>query len=141
MDCNDVRKKLSSYLDDELSFGEREILEKHLGLCSSCADEEKSLFLISSLMDEIPTVDISPFFAEKVIAEAKAESDKPYNLRFLKPALAGIGIIVVLLTGIFGYKDLNNIERVRYEYLKNFDDFPPDSFSYIFASSLKGEAE
>jgi anti-sigma factor RsiW len=67
-----VRKKLSAYHDDELSFRERALVEKHLGLCSPCADEERSHLLISSLMDEIETEDISPFFAERVITGAKA---------------------------------------------------------------------
>lgn len=141
MDCNDVRKKLSAYLDDELSFKERELVEKHLGLCSSCADEKRSLLLISALMDEIATEDISPFFAERVIAGTKTDGDKHRRLRFLKPTLACLGIIAILLTGIFEFKYQDRSEKVGYEYLKNFNDFPPDSFSYIIVSSLKGEAK
>jgi anti-sigma factor RsiW len=141
MDCNDVRKKLSAYLDDEFSFKERELVEKHLGSCSSCADEKRSLLLISALMDEIATEDISPFFAERVIAGTKSNSDKQQRLRFLKPLFAGLGILVLLFVGIFEFKYQDRSEKVGYEYLKNFDDFPPDSFSYIIVSSLKGEAK
>lgn len=141
MDCADVRKKLSAYLDDELSFRDRELVEKHLGVCSSCADEKGNILKISFLMDGIETEDISPFFVERVLAGTKADSDTSRKLRFLRPALAGLGIIVVLLAGVLEFKDPNRNEKVAYEYLKNFDDFPPDSFSYIFISSLKGEAK
>jgi len=143
MYCNDVRKKLSAYLDDELSFKERELVEKHLGLCSSCADEKKSLLLISSLMDEIATEDISPFFADRVTTSAKTNSKQAHEICFLKPALACLGLILVLLAGagLFEFQYLNRNEKAEYAYLRHFDDFPPGSFSYIFASSLKGEAK
>jgi hypothetical protein len=141
MDCKGIRKKLSAYLDDELSFKERELVENHLGLCSSCADEKKSLLLISVLMDNIPDEDISPFFAEKIVNSANAGIAKSHKPQFLKPAFASLGIIVILITGILEYKYHNSNKKAGYEYLKNFDDFPPGSFSYIFVSSLKGEAQ
>ena len=141
MDCNDVRKKLPAYLDDELSFKERELVEIHLGVCSSCAQEKRSLLLISSLMDNITTEDISPFFADKVIACARIDSEGPRKLRYMRPALVGFSIIVILLTGIFEFSFHDGSKKTGYEYLRSFDDFPPDSFSYIFVSSLKGEAK
>jgi predicted anti-sigma-YlaC factor YlaD len=141
MDCNDVRKKMSAYLDDELSFKDRELVERHLDMCPSCADEKKSLLLISSLMDEIAAEDVSPFFAERIIAGLKADNDKSYKLRFLRPALVCLGIILVLFAGIFEFHKWAGSEKAEYAYLRDFDDFPPDSFSHIFMSSLRRETK
>lgn len=141
MDCNNIRNKLSAYLDDELSFRDRELVEKHLDLCPACAGEKKSLLLLSTLMDEIAAEDISPFFTEKVISNVKTDSRQTRKPRSLRPALACLGIIVFLLAGagIFGSQYLNEHEQDEYAYLSNFDDFPPDSFSYILFPSLRGE--
>ncbi|MBI5635281.1 MAG: zf-HC2 domain-containing protein [Nitrospirae bacterium] len=142
MDCNNIRNKLSAYLDDELSFRDREVVEKHLELCPACAREKKSLFLLSSLMDEIAAEDISPFFTEKVISSVKTDSRQTSKHHSLRSALACLGIIVLMLAGagIFGSHYLNRDERDEYAYLSNFDDFPPDSFSYILIPSLRGKS-
>jgi anti-sigma factor RsiW len=141
MDCTNIRKKLSAYLDDELSSREREHVERHINVCPECAGEKKSLLLISSLMDEITTEDISPFFTERVVARTKTEGVGARRLRLLRPALVGLGIIVVLLAGIIEFQYLNGKEKIEYEYLKNFDDFPPGSFSHIFVSSFSRDSK
>jgi hypothetical protein len=121
-----------------LSFKEQEVVEKHLDVCPACAAEKTSLLLISSLMDEIPPEDIAPSFAERVAANARADIEKPRSLPFLNPAFAGIIIILVLLIGVVKFHPKNESEPRRYEYLMDFDDFPPGSYSRLYMSSVKG---
>jgi len=138
MDCNHTRKKLSAYLDDELSFKDRELIEKHLASCPACSAERKGLLLISSLMDGIENEDISPFFTHKAVSSATADLRSRYKRHFLKPALAGFGILMVLLLGITELRPPATIETIRHEYLRDFGDFPPESFSDLYISSIKG---
>jgi hypothetical protein len=140
MDCNHTRKKLSAYFDDELSFKERELVEKHLALCPACADEKKSLLLISSLMDGIANKDITPYFAQKVVSSATEDLISHHKNHILKPALAGFGILMILLLGIFEFRPMGITEPVNPEYLRDFGDFPPESFTDLYISSIKGSA-
>ncbi|HAK88364.1 MAG: hypothetical protein A2077_06870 [Nitrospirae bacterium GWC2_46_6] len=140
MDCKIVGKKLSAYIDGELPFKEREAVGKHLGLCFSCSEEHRRLILIASLMDDIAVEDVSPFFADRVVNNAKTVF-KTHHRRFLNPALACMGIIFIVVIGLIEFMPRGNIEAARYECLREFEDFPPDSFSDIYMTVIKGEAK
>jgi anti-sigma factor RsiW len=141
MDCKDIRRRLSAYIDNELSLKERHLIERHLEQCPICAAGERDLRMVSLLIENIPNENASPFFAEKVVSRAGIGIEKPGRRYLFKPALAGVLVIALLIIGITGLNLENTKKAGFYPYLKNFDDFPPESFSNIYTSSLKGNSK
>lgn len=139
MECKDIRGKLSAYLDDELSFEERNSVKGHLEICSSCSEEENRLVLVSSFLDNLPAEDISPFFTEKVVNSVISDLKSSRKFYLLKPALAGFAIIVILLFGIGEFIGIKTAESYRDEYLQDFGDFPPGSLSKVYMRSISRE--
>jgi anti-sigma factor RsiW len=138
MDCRDTKKRLSAYIDNELSLKERQSVERHLGQCPSCAHEERELRIVSILMERIPDDNSSPFFAERVISKVKIGTGEPRMVYRLKPVLAGLLAIVLLIITIAGLSLENTNRPGLYPYLRNFDDFPPGSFSDIYTRDMEG---
>lgn len=140
MDCKDARKNLSAYIDNELSLKERQLIERHLEQCPICAAEERELWMVSLLIEKISDGNASPFFAEKVVSRAKIGLAKPRRRYLLKPVLAGVLAILLLIIGMTGLSSDHTNRAGFYHYLKNFDDFPPNSFSDIYMGGIKGDS-
>ena len=68
-----VLSKLSSYIDSELPAGERLLVEGHMRDCSDCREEMNILLKNRSLLKQLPIVDPSNSFHEKLIERLRAE--------------------------------------------------------------------
>jgi len=55
--CSDYREELSAYIDGELSWDEREAIEKHIAACPACADELAALEHTQELCQHIEDVE------------------------------------------------------------------------------------
>jgi hypothetical protein len=80
MNCQEVRDKLSAYLDNELDAHEKECLAGHLAKCTACQEEmedlQKIVEQLSSLEEMIPPLEFHrELFAklEQVVREKKKE--------------------------------------------------------------------
>ena len=73
MECADIQKKLSSYIDDALSPEERMLIDEHLTSCQKCsaslADMRKTLEYIQKIEDVEPP----PWLTQKVMTKVKEE--------------------------------------------------------------------
>ncbi|MDH5768610.1 MAG: zf-HC2 domain-containing protein, partial [Nitrospirota bacterium] len=73
MECADIQKKLSAYIDDALSPEERMLIDEHLTSCQECkaslADMRKTLEYVQKLEDIEPP----PWLAQKVMTKIKEE--------------------------------------------------------------------
>ena len=69
MNCKKIKKLLKLYIDDALTFGEKQLVEKHLEKCSECRAELKSLFAMARLIKSLPEVSTSPNFTENLISK------------------------------------------------------------------------
>ncbi len=127
MKCSEAKRRLSEYLDRDLTFEEEERLRTHLGMCKECADEEEQLQCLLGLLHDLPETDPGEGFLAAVqarIAEAEAGqlevADEPVReslsvgewLRealasaWLRPAMgAAFGLGVGLLIGFSGGSD------------------------------------
>ena len=76
MNCKKIKKLLQLYIDDALTFGEKQIVEKHLEKCSDCQAELKSLFTTVKLIKSLPEVSTSPNFAEKLMSKISQIKEK-----------------------------------------------------------------
>ena len=65
--CDDIRERLSLYLDNELQDDERAAIEAHVNSCASCASfVEKELAFLNAIRGSGPLHVASPELKEKV---------------------------------------------------------------------------
>jgi len=76
MNCKKIKKLLQLYIDNTLTFGEKQLVEKHLEECSECQAELKSLFTTVRLMKSLPEVSTPPNFTENLMANISQIKDK-----------------------------------------------------------------
>lgn len=69
MNCKKIKKLLKLYIDDALTFGEKQLVEKHLEKCSECQAELKSLSTVVRLIKSLPEVSTSPNFTENLMSK------------------------------------------------------------------------
>ena len=69
MNCRKIRNLLQLYIDDALTFGEKQLVEKHLEKCSECRAELKSLSAMLRLIKSLPEVSTSPNFTENLMSK------------------------------------------------------------------------
>jgi len=122
--CKDIREKLSAFVDDELPPEEHGLIEKHLHRCTSCADDERSLRKIIELLDVIPDESPAPALTSKIMRRAAWWKCWAY----VKEQIVLPVATFVSSRGCYP----------AYRYLRNFDDFPPESLSSIYISFIQG---
>jgi len=74
MNCRQARNLFSAYWDDEITQGEREWLESHFSSCPSCRREYDALARTLEALSDLPRVEVSNGFADRVLAAAKRRS-------------------------------------------------------------------
>ncbi len=67
MNCKKIKKLLQLYVDDALTFGEKQLVEEHLEKCSTCRAELKSLSAMVRLIKSLPEVSTPPDFTENLM--------------------------------------------------------------------------
>ena len=116
MECQAYRDNLTAYLDQELSSGERTLVEQHLRQCGGCSSEfdslSRSYWIVNQALEEI---DVRPGMWQAIEAvirpEISGESTASRGgvfapwLRMPKHAFAAGGIgLVLLLVSVFVYQ-------------------------------------
>ena len=76
MNCKKIKKLLQLYIDDALTFGEKQLVEQHLEECSACRAELKSLSATVRLIKSLPEVSASPDFTEKLMSKISQIKEK-----------------------------------------------------------------
>ncbi len=106
MTCEEVRAKLSRYLDLELSYQESQAVREHLAICEGCAAR---LGELREADDEIKRalldVPVPAGFAARVAAAARP---RPRSWKWLKPAAVAAAILMAVLAGVTLY--VNHME-------------------------------
>lgn len=76
MNCKKIKKLLKLYIDDALTFGEKQLVEKHLEKCSECRAELNQLFTTVRLIKSLPEVSTPPNFTEKLMLKISQIEEK-----------------------------------------------------------------
>jgi anti-sigma factor RsiW len=100
MDCKD-KKKISAYLDGELSEDERTVIGAHLEECAACRAEAEELTAVSNALDVLEGLEPDPYFAARVKRLALLQKQNGRLKRVLVPAAATAAAAVFLLLGGF----------------------------------------
>ena len=73
MNCQKTKKLLQLYIDDALTFGEKQLVKEHLEGCSACRTELKSLSATVKLIKSLSEVSTPPDFTENLMAKISRE--------------------------------------------------------------------
>ncbi len=136
--CEEIRKRLSAFIDNELSSQERALIKRHLEGCPYCAKEASSLRILNDLLDSIPDEGPAPSFVLQTVHSAGSWMQCDYvKEHFFRPAVAYMLSVVSLLL----YFEAGGAKRAypAYRHLRTFDDFPPESFSSIYLGLIQEE--
>lgn len=76
MNCKKIKKLLKLYIDDALTFREKQLVEQHLEKCSECQAELKSLSAVVRLIKSLPEVSTSPNFTENLMSKISQIEEK-----------------------------------------------------------------
>jgi anti-sigma factor RsiW len=95
MNCRGVSRRLSTYIDGDLSPGIKQSVEEHLQSCRSCRRKLAELKAIVMAARSMPSLEVSSGFKERVLAAVHEGQESllrlgPVRLRF---ALAGAAFV------------------------------------------------
>lgn len=76
MNCKKIKNLLQLYIDNTLTFGEKQIVEKHLEKCSACRAELKSLSSAIQIIKSLPEVSTPTDFTEKLMSKISQIEEK-----------------------------------------------------------------
>ncbi|MBI5379111.1 MAG: zf-HC2 domain-containing protein [Nitrospirae bacterium] len=114
MSCDEIREKLSLYLEEELPDTEREALDRHLAACAACAETLSLLREVSTGLRRMEEAEPPPRLARKIqeaIADnARRQRARPAWWRSWAPALAAAAV-VLLTIGTVTYLDKARIQE------------------------------
>ena len=107
-----VRARLSSFIERELSDGERRKVAAHLGDCSSCSEELAELQDAVKLLRGLPEPEMPLAFTESVMARVRDGEAEPSGFfarlgRLLEPT-----VLVPVAVGLAAFLYIQSIEDV-----------------------------
>ena len=82
MDCQEIQKSLSSYLEGLLSSEEKKRVEEHLSSCVNCRAELAELKKAKDLLRNLDDVEPPPWLTAKIMARVREEKER--RASFLK---------------------------------------------------------
>lgn len=129
MKCNEVRKKLSPYLDNELDQGQLKRIEDHLTECSTCLKEFELLKKTNACLKEIPREDVSKEFHKNLVRELESFSIPIDDMGHERSSIWSADRMMDRFSILFrGRKSPWTMDA--------FDDFPPWSLGHVYLKLL-----
>ena len=109
MDHNDIRHKLSEYIDGTLTPQEKASVEEHLKTCPNCSNALSELQKTVEHIRKVEEVEPPAWMTQKIMAKVRAEEEKKkqgllHRLFFplhIKLPLETIGVLFIAVTVYF----------------------------------------
>lgn len=144
-------RTLSKYFDGELAEKEAAAVTEHLGKCPRCREAYGQLVALSEILDTLPAVEPSPYFAAQT-KRAAAEVKVPTLMsRLLIPATAAAATLASLFIGGFLGQSIyatatENGTSSENGYVDYFDvspmqDYPEGSFGEVYTELIPEEVD
>lgn len=118
MDHNDIRHKLSEYLDNAVTDDERTTIEAHLLTCAACADALRELRQTIEHLRSVEEIEPPAWMTAKVMAQVREEAEKKnrwfqwlfYPLAVKLP-LQTMALLFLTVSAYYIYTSINPAER------------------------------
>lgn len=103
MNCRGVSRRLSAFIDDDLSPGIKQAVDEHLACCAKCKRRMGELEAIVKAARELPSLEISQGFSERVIhlVHSKKEPNFIFGAIRYRFVFAGASFVATALVVFF----------------------------------------
>ena len=142
MNCRNIQKWLSAYIDGELSTERKKTIQIHLQECETCQEILKTMNQAWDLLDELPAPESVPYFYTRLKARMEAEKQEKgqkWIERILIPTSAVVATVLGIIVGsIVGSNGNQQVEATGLDeefiasYLDSFEDFPGVSLGEVY---------
>lgn len=111
MECRDIQKNLSAYLEGLLSPEEKKIVDRHLPSCAKCSASFNELKRAKELLKKLDEVEPPPWLAAKIMARVRKEKEqrasffkKLFFPLHIKVPVQALGVILVAVLALQIYR-------------------------------------
>jgi len=106
MNCKKAHRKLSAYLDGELSAKAEAAVREHIATCQTCASALEELSALGSLLDAEPGMEPRPGFIERLTEAAEAERRRAIVTAMparwaARPAFSRVAAALMMAAGLW----------------------------------------
>ena len=134
MNCSQITRKLSAYMDDELGAATSQLIIEHLQGCPECLESLHGFREGDNLVHALPKIDPSADFASRVVSAAIRTSDA--SSRATVPFASRLkGAVMRVSEAVFSLFEPGAGPNTRT--LDEFNDCPPLSLSFIYFTLLE----
>lgn len=155
MRCRTIQRKLSVFLDGELSEKQASRIAEHLSGCPVCQQRAESLSSLWEQLGEMREIDPSPYFWTRLSARIAQTEERRFSLdkvrgmldRMLLPATAVAAAAIGLWIG-GSLCDVYRTDRshelnqaVASLYLDALDDFPDQSIGSAYVELISDQVQ
>jgi anti-sigma factor RsiW len=156
MKCSQIKKKLSAYLDGEISDNEKRMITEHLKACAICQEELVILSRIKESLNVVDGMKVPSYFMTRLRQRIKDEKLETVDQipflerirRLAAPAATAAGVVVSLFVGSHMGRTLyqeiadgsqqSGTETTDVLGLGSFEAFPEGSLSEIYDELVTG---
>lgn len=133
MECSQIRRRLSAFLDGEVSEGERNCVLDHLRLCGSCQRELEELSQVLVSLDLMEETQASPHCMVRLRQKIAEQESKPaFRFSFMerigRVAVPAAATAVIIVSILFGNHLGRQIYQLRVENVSRLDSELADLF-------------
>jgi hypothetical protein len=111
MECRDIRKNLSAYLEGMVSREERELIDQHLASCRGCSSALHELNRTGEMLKNLKEVEPPPGMKEKIMARVREEAEpkkgfiqKLFYPLHIKLPLEAFATVLVAVLAVYVFK-------------------------------------
>lgn len=118
MDHNEIRHKLSEFIDGAVTPGEKAAIERHLETCTECSDALRELRKTIEHIHAIEEVDAPAWMTQKIMAKVRTEAEEKKGLwqRVFAPFLMkfpvqAVAVLFLAVTAYYIYNSINPAQK------------------------------
>lgn len=111
MECRDVRKNLSAYLEGMVSPEDKELIDQHLGSCRACSKALYELNRTGEVIRNLPEVEPPPGMKQKIMARVREEAEptkgfiqKLFYPLHIKVPLEALATVLIAVIAVYVFK-------------------------------------
>lgn len=127
MEHNDIRRRLSEYIDGSVTGEERAEIDAHLKTCIQCSSALEELTKTIAQIKIVDEIEPPVWMTQKIMAAVRAEAEEGkgffHRLFFplrIKLPIQAIAVLFLAVTGFYLYQNIQPAEKISEAPLREF---------------------
>jgi hypothetical protein len=111
MECHDIRKNLSAYLEGMVSPEDQELIDQHLASCRACSTALYELNRTGEVLKNLKEVEPPPWMTQKIMARIREEAEskrgfiqKLFYPLHIKVPLEAFATVLIAVVAVYVFK-------------------------------------